>query len=87
LRDASLEELGEEWLSIVVPYLESLELELPVSAQVDDDTFEITEEMLPEERGRDGGHTDAWVDLHDDLTYTYRDLGRSDTTKIMEKPE
>ncbi|MDG5820326.1 1,2-phenylacetyl-CoA epoxidase subunit PaaC [Natronococcus sp. A-GB7] len=87
LRDATLEELGEEWLSIVVPYLESLELELPVSAQVDDDTFEITEEMLPEERGRDGSHTDAWFDLHDELTHTYRDLGRSETTKIMEKPE
>lgn len=87
LRDATLEELGEEWLSIVVPYLESLELELPVRAQVDDDTFEITEEMLPEERGRDGSHTDAWFDLHDELTHTYRDLERSDTTKIMEKPE
>jgi ring-1,2-phenylacetyl-CoA epoxidase subunit PaaC len=87
LRDATLEELGEEWLSIVVPYLESLELELPVSAQVDDDTFEITEEMLPEERGRDGGHTDAWFDLHDELTHTYHELERSETTKIMEKPE
>ncbi|WP_293032293.1 1,2-phenylacetyl-CoA epoxidase subunit PaaC [Natronococcus sp.] len=87
LRDATLEELGEEWLSIVVPYLESLELELPVSAQVDDDTFEISEEMLPAKRGRDGSHTDAWADLHDELTHTYRDLGRSDTTKIMEKPE
>ncbi|WP_394743265.1 1,2-phenylacetyl-CoA epoxidase subunit PaaC [Natronococcus roseus] len=87
LRDATLEELGEEWLSIVVPYLESLELEVPVSPQVDDDTFEITEEMLPEKRGRDGNHTDAWADLHDELTHTYRDLGRSDTTKIMEKPE
>ncbi|ELY57296.1 phenylacetate-CoA oxygenase subunit PaaI [Natronococcus amylolyticus DSM 10524] len=87
LRDATLEELGEEWLSIVVPYLESLELELPVSSQVDDDTFEITEEMLPEKRGRDGSHTDAWADLHDELTHTYRDLGRSETTKIMEKPE
>ncbi|AGB36957.1 1,2-phenylacetyl-CoA epoxidase subunit PaaC [Natronococcus occultus] len=87
LRDATLEELGEEWLSIVVPSLESLDLEPPVSAQVDDDTFEITEDMLPEERGRDGGHTDAWFDLHDELTHTYRDLGRSETTKIMDKPE
>ncbi|WP_293026948.1 1,2-phenylacetyl-CoA epoxidase subunit PaaC [Natronococcus sp.] len=86
LRDATLEELGEEWLSIVVPSLESLELELPVNAQVDDDTFEITEEMLPEERGRDGSHTDAWANLHDELTHTYRDLGRSQTTTIMSRP-
>ncbi|MFC4437243.1 MULTISPECIES: 1,2-phenylacetyl-CoA epoxidase subunit PaaC [Natrialbaceae] len=87
LRDATLEELGEEWLSNVVPYLESLDLELPVDAQVDDETFEITEEMLPEERGRDGSHTDAWFDLYDEFTRTYRELGRSETTKIMDKPE
>ncbi|WP_306057537.1 1,2-phenylacetyl-CoA epoxidase subunit PaaC [Natronococcus wangiae] len=89
LRDATLEELGEEWLSIVVPYLESLDLELPESGQVGDDEFEfaVTREMLPAERGRDGDHTDAWFDLYDEFTRTYRELGRSETTKLMEKPE
>ncbi|WP_265109827.1 1,2-phenylacetyl-CoA epoxidase subunit PaaC [Halosolutus halophilus] len=90
LRDATLEELGEEWLSIVVPYLESLDLVVPASGQRDaDDEFEfaVTREMLPEARGRDGSHTDAWFDLYDEFTHTYRDLGRSDTTKIMDEPE
>ncbi|WP_246998173.1 1,2-phenylacetyl-CoA epoxidase subunit PaaC [Halosolutus gelatinilyticus] len=92
LRDATLEEMGEEWLSIVVPYLESLDLEVPDGDQFgdggsDEFAFEVTEEMLPEERGRDGTHTDAWFDLYDEFTHTYRDLGRSNTTKIMDKPE
>ncbi|SDJ50230.1 1,2-phenylacetyl-CoA epoxidase subunit PaaC [Natronorubrum texcoconense] len=91
LRDATLEEMGEEWLSIVVPYLESLDLELPADGRVGDGTdefeFEVTEEMLPEERGRDGTHTDAWFDLYDEFTRTYRELGRTETTRIMDKPE
>ncbi|WP_126661838.1 1,2-phenylacetyl-CoA epoxidase subunit PaaC [Haloterrigena salifodinae] len=91
LRDATLEELGEEWLSIVVPYLESLDLELPVDGRAGGDTdefaFEVTEDMLPEERGRDGTHTDAWFDLYDEFTHTYRELGRTETTRIMDKPE
>ncbi|ELZ05673.1 phenylacetate-CoA oxygenase subunit PaaI [Natrialba chahannaoensis JCM 10990] len=89
LRTATLEELGEEWLAIVVPYLESLDLDVPESGQTGDGEFEfeVTQEMLPDERGRDGIHTDAWVDLYDDFTHTYRELGRSEPTKIMETPE
>lgn len=86
LRDATLEELGEEWLSIVVPYLESLDLEIPGDGWTDDE-FEVTQEMLPEERGRDGSHTDAWFDLYDEFTRTYRELGRTDPTKLMDKPD
>ncbi|ELY96090.1 phenylacetate-CoA oxygenase subunit PaaI [Natrialba hulunbeirensis JCM 10989] len=88
LRDATLEELREEWLSVIVPYLESLDLEIPEIDQTDDDKLEVAvdQEMLPDERGRDGGHTDAWFDLYDEFTRTYRELGRSETTKIMEKP-
>lgn len=81
LRDATLAELGEEWLSIVVPYLESLDLELPI------EEFEIVEEMLPDARGRDGTHTDAWPALYDEFTRTYRELGRTEPTKIMDGPE
>ncbi|OIB55920.1 1,2-phenylacetyl-CoA epoxidase subunit PaaC [Natrialba sp. SSL1] len=89
LRTATLEELGEEWLAIVVPYLESLGLDVPESGQTGDGEFEfeVTQEMLPPERGRDGTHTDAWVDLYDDFTHTYRELGRSEPTKIMDTPE
>lgn len=88
-RDASLGELREEWLSIVVPYLDDLELETPASEIIhyDDWDFEVTEDVLPAERGRDGSHTDAWEQLYDEFTNTYRELGRTNATKIMTKPE
>jgi ring-1,2-phenylacetyl-CoA epoxidase subunit PaaC len=87
LRDATLEGMGEDWLSVVVPTLESLDLELPAETQVGDSEFRVTEDLLPDERGRDGSHTDAWNDLYEDFTYTYRELGRTHTTKIMADPE
>lgn len=91
LRDATLEEMGQEWLSIVVPFLESLDLAVPFAGEMgdEDDEFEFTviDDMLPDERGRDGTHTDAWVALYDEFTHTYRELERSEPTKIMEKPE
>lgn len=88
-RDASLAELREEWLSIVVPYLDELGLETPVSEVIhyDDYDLEVTGDTLPEVRGRDGTHTDAWDELHAEFTNTYRELGRSEATKIMAKPE
>lgn len=87
LRDATLSELGERWLSIVVPYLESLELDVPESGIAEMDEYAVTDEMLPAEIGRDGNHTDAWGELFEELTHTYRDLGRDQATKIMESPE
>jgi ring-1,2-phenylacetyl-CoA epoxidase subunit PaaC len=87
LRDATLEEMGEDWLSVIVPSLESLDLELPAETQVGDDEFRVTEAMLPDERGRDGSHTDAWDELYEDFTHTYRELGRTHTTNIMADPE
>ena len=80
-RTRSLEELAEEWLSIVVPFLEGLDLEVPVP-----EDGEITDEQLPDELGRDGTHTDAWEDLYEDFTHTYRELGRSEATTIMDEP-
>lgn len=84
LRTATLEELGEEWLSIVVPFLDSLDLAVPADSE---EGFEVADEMLPDQRGRDGSHTDDWFDLYDEFTHTYRKLGRSETTAIMERPE
>ncbi|ELY96052.1 1,2-phenylacetyl-CoA epoxidase subunit PaaC [Natrialba taiwanensis] len=86
LRTATLEELGEEWLSIVVPYLESLDLAVPIDGD-GDDGFEVTAAALPDERGRDGTHTDAWAELYDEFTRTYRELGRDEPTAIMDAPE
>ena len=81
-RTETLADLGERWAERVVPYLESLDLVTPIP-----EDGEITDDLLPEERGRDGRHTDAWFDLYDDFTHTYRELGRTEATTIMEKPE
>ncbi|AFZ72470.1 1,2-phenylacetyl-CoA epoxidase subunit PaaC [Natronobacterium gregoryi] len=88
-RDASLEALRAEWLSIVVPYLEDLDLETPVSEIVhyDDYDLEVPDDTLPEALGRDGTHTDAWAKLHEEFTHTYRELERSEATTIMAHPE
>jgi ring-1,2-phenylacetyl-CoA epoxidase subunit PaaC len=32
--------------------------------------------------GRDGSHTDAWFDLYDDFTHTYRDLDFEEPIKL-----
>jgi len=85
-RDATLDDLREEWLSIVVPYLDDLGFETPASETLQYDDWEF-EGVLPESVGRDGVHTDAWDELHDEFTDTYRELGRSQATQIMGKPE
>ncbi|EJN61060.1 1,2-phenylacetyl-CoA epoxidase subunit PaaC [Halogranum rubrum] len=64
LRTENLDDLREEWLEIVVPFLESLDLTVP----------EPDEVALPEETGRDASHTDAWFDLYEDFTHTYNEL-------------
>jgi len=87
LRTATLPELGEEWLSIVIPFLESLDLDVPESGLVGADGYAVTEKMLPGARGRDGTHGEEWEELFTDLTSTYRELGRDRPTKIMGRPE
>lgn len=87
LRDATVEELGENWLATIVPELESFGLAPPVEVQGDAAGFVASRKLLPEERGRDGNHTDAWFDLYDEFTSTYNELDRSTTTTIMSKPE
>ncbi|MFC4248375.1 1,2-phenylacetyl-CoA epoxidase subunit PaaC [Natribaculum luteum] len=88
-RTESLEDLAEEWVNTVAPFLEGLGLETPAVERVhfDEYEFEVRDDALPDERGRDGSHTDAWADLHDEFTHTYRELGRSEATKIMETAE
>lgn len=88
-RNATLEELREDWLSVVVPYLDDLGVETPASEIIHYDhwDFEVTEDVLSEAVGRGGDHTDAWAELYDDFTHTYRELGRNKATQIMGKPE
>lgn len=88
-RTESLEDLEEEWVNTVCPFLEDLGLETPAVERVhfDEYEYEVEADVVPDERGRDGSHTDAWDDLHAEFTNTYRELGRSEATKIMEKPQ
>ena len=82
IRTRSLDEMGEAWLETVVPFLESLGLETPVS-----DSHEVTADDLPKVCGRDGTHTDEWFDLYDEFTHTYRELGRTGADRIMADPD
>ncbi|GKZ13351.1 1,2-phenylacetyl-CoA epoxidase subunit PaaC [Haladaptatus sp. T7] len=81
IRTESLDSMREQWLDIVVPFLASLGVDVPAESEDDVD------ELLPEHIGRDGNHTDDWADLHDDMTRTYRDLGRTEAHRIMPDPD
>jgi ring-1,2-phenylacetyl-CoA epoxidase subunit PaaC len=72
VRTETLSALREEWLDIVVPFLESLDLTVPEPDDTD----------LPEAVGRDGSHTDAWFDLQADFTHTYDELGLDEPIRI-----
>ena len=81
IRTESLDSMREQWLDTVVPFLRSLDLDTPEGLREDPDSF------LPETVGRDGDHADAWFDLHEDMTRTYRELGRTEAHRIMPDPD
>ncbi|WP_415382401.1 1,2-phenylacetyl-CoA epoxidase subunit PaaC [Halosimplex sp. TS25] len=76
LRGESLGAMRRQWLDTVASFLESLDVSVPLNPG--DDPAEV----LPPEKGRDGSHTDHWPELHDELTETYRELGRSDVRRL-----
>jgi len=76
LRGESLPTMRREWLDTVGSFLESLGVTVPFGPEDDLD------ENLPTAIGRDGSHTDHWPRLHDELTETYRELGRSDVRRL-----
>ncbi|WP_232688286.1 1,2-phenylacetyl-CoA epoxidase subunit PaaC [Halobacterium zhouii] len=77
VRTRSLDELREDWLDEVVSYLESLDLDVPDP----DDTGR------PDVVGRDGSHTDAWVDLYEAFTATYRELDFENPVRLRGEGE
>ncbi|WP_248904110.1 1,2-phenylacetyl-CoA epoxidase subunit PaaC [Halocatena marina] len=81
IRTESLADLREQWLGITVPFLESLGVEIPVPPT------ETDASTLPDQYGRNSDHTEHWSALHDDLTRTYRELGRTGTHRIMSDPD
>ena len=72
VRTRSLSELREDWLDEVVPYLESLGVEVPEPEAV----------VRPEPLGRDGSHTDDWLDLHEAFTASYHKLGFDEPAEL-----
>lgn len=77
----SLDDMREEWLDVTIPYLESLGLDVPMDPEDD------AADLLPDRIGRDGDHTDHWAQLHDEMTNTYRELGRPEPEKIMDRDD
>lgn len=81
IRTASLDSMREQWLDTVVPFLASLGIDIPRAVREDCDS------LLPEAVGRDGTHTEAWPELHDEMTHTYRELERTEAHRIMPDPD
>ncbi len=81
LRSRTLDAMAADWLDRVVATLEGHDLTVPVAPG------DVTDAALPAHRGRDGDHTAEWDDLHAEFTHTYRELGRTDTTRIMPAPD
>ncbi|MFB6206785.1 MAG: 1,2-phenylacetyl-CoA epoxidase subunit PaaC [Haloglomus sp.] len=84
VRPTPLSELRREWLETVVPVLRGFGLSPPVAT---DAGAETVDELLPAAAGRDRGHTDAWFDLYDEFTFTYRQLDRDEATRLMTDPD
>jgi ring-1,2-phenylacetyl-CoA epoxidase subunit PaaC len=75
LRTRTLGDMREEWAETTTPFLDSLGVDVPGDA----------DPAVP--TGRDGDHTDAWPDLYDEFTRTYRELGRDRADRIMTDPD
>ncbi|AFO57157.1 1,2-phenylacetyl-CoA epoxidase subunit PaaC [Natrinema sp. J7-2] len=63
-RTESLAAMRTEWLETIGPSLEALGLDVPDPDEV----------VRPNGRGRYGTHTDAWHNLYDEFTATYREV-------------
>jgi ring-1,2-phenylacetyl-CoA epoxidase subunit PaaC len=70
IRSQTLGEMRTEWENDVAAQTTALGLDIP-----------DVEPASP--AGRDGRHTDHWHDLFEEMTSTYRNLGRNRATTIM----
>lgn len=80
VRPRSLDDLKTEWFERIVPFLEGLGLDLPVSGG------DVVVD-LPDQHGRWSEHDDEWFDLHEDFTFTYRDYGYEEPPHLMKDPD
>ncbi|WP_410767613.1 1,2-phenylacetyl-CoA epoxidase subunit PaaC [Haloferax sp. DFSO60] len=65
-------DLEIEWLDTVIPYLESLGLDVPDPDEVE----------RPTARGRDGSHTEHWDVLAEDFRRTYHEIDEPEPARI-----
>lgn len=71
IRTMTLDEMRTEWETRVESFLTELGFDVPTDAP----------SATP--AGRDNEHTDHWHDLHEEMTASYRNLGRDEATLIM----
>jgi ring-1,2-phenylacetyl-CoA epoxidase subunit PaaC len=84
IRTESLAEMRDEWLSRVESELEDVGVAVPEVDLPEQYDVHFSPDALPVHVGRDGDHTDHWAPLHEEMTETYRELGRDSATRIME---
>lgn len=84
IRDEPLAELREEWHDRVSDFLESIGIRVASLDLPEQYDTHISPADLPEHIGRDGDHTDHWEALYDEMTNTYRELGRTSTSHFMD---
>ncbi|MFC7071848.1 1,2-phenylacetyl-CoA epoxidase subunit PaaC [Halovenus rubra] len=75
IRSMSLSEMHTEWADRVESFLTEQGFEVPTDA----------EPATP--IGRDNQHTDHWHSLHEEMTSTYRNLGRNEATLLMDEDD
>jgi ring-1,2-phenylacetyl-CoA epoxidase subunit PaaC len=73
VRTMTLDEMRDEWEDRITDFLTDLGFEVPTDA----------EPMAPV--GRDNQHTEHWEELYEEMTTSYRNLGRHEATRIMDK--
>jgi len=81
IRTEPLDSLREDWFAEVIPFLESLGIDLPVTDEG------VVEAELPEKIGRRGDHTDHWPELFAAFTHTYREMDLDEPPRLMEDPD
>ncbi|AEN07168.1 1,2-phenylacetyl-CoA epoxidase subunit PaaC [Halolamina sp.] len=72
-RTETLDDLRREWLDVVIPYLESLDLTVP---EPEDEKRTAT--------GRNGDHTEHWEPLLEEFTKTYREFDFDHPVRLRE---
>jgi ring-1,2-phenylacetyl-CoA epoxidase subunit PaaC len=85
LRTRSLADMREEWVETVTDTLTSIGID--ARAPEVDENGRVAAEDLPAHVGRDGDHTDHWATQFDEITNTYRELGRNEAARLMEDPD